>query len=187
MTRALTLLVLLAAACGPSPQPLEAFDVTLVPTRDCTTTGATSQDCTDAATLAQQSIAGRWILEHGASESFTLTTEEGITLPGIDFNDDGTILNQAPCVGQGGLCYFARRKIDSVDPHNNNCQKFAELVAILRRTDDASFSGILSDTQGSDANCGTSNVIEHVSNVNGKRSGAPALSRVEASDGGVAP
>ena len=30
MTRALTLLVLLAAACGPSPQPLEAFDVTLL-------------------------------------------------------------------------------------------------------------------------------------------------------------
>ena len=180
------LLLCLAAGCGVSSKPLEGFDVAIVPTRECTTTGATSQDCTDPAALAQQSTTGRWIFERAPAQSFLLTTEAGFTLPGIYFADDIQTLNQAPCVGAGGICYFARRKTDSIDPNNNNCNKFTELVAILRRTEEGSFSGILSDTQGSDASCGTANLTEHVSNVTGKRADEPALAR-EPFDGGVNP
>lgn len=187
MKRAVLLLLFCASGCAVSTRPLEGFDVVIVPTRECTTTGATSQACTDPSSLAQQSVTGRWILERGASETFSLTTEEGATLPGIYFSDDAITLNQAPCVGAGGLCYFARRKVDSTDPKNNNCQKFAELVAILRRTDETTFTGILSDTTGSDANCGTSNVTEHVNNVTGSRTEEPSLAQVEATDAGVTP
>ena len=173
--------LLFGAGCGISVQPLEAFDVTLNPTQDCTLTGSTSRDCTDAAQLALQQTTGRWIFEQEPAQSFTLTTEEGITLPGIIFNDDGLVLNQDPCLGAGAgaICYFARRKFESVDARNNNCTRFAELVAIVRRVDDGNFAGVLSDTQGADQSCGTSTVIQRIDNVAGKKAPEPSLAREE--------
>ena len=179
MVRAVPLL-LLASACGPSPQALEAFDVVRKPTQDCTLTGATSRNCADDATLGAQQRTGRWIFEHAPAETFTLTTEDGFTLPGIYFNDDTTILNQDPCVGGGGLCYFARHKFDSVDPKNNNCAKFGEVVAIMHRADDTHVTGVFSDTSGTDQNCGTSTVVQKIDAVTGERTSQPALAREEA-------
>src|SRR5205823_2511927 len=108
--------------------------------------------------------------------------DDGITLPGIYFNDDATILNQQPCVGQGGgaLCYFARRKFSSSDPKNNGCTKFGELVAIMLRTADTKFAGELTETNGTDQNCGTATVTQNISSVDGTRATDPSLARDEA-------
>ncbi len=171
-----------AAGCGINVQPIEAYDVVLQPTQDCTLTGSTSRDCTDDADLAAQQTKGRWVFEAGPAESFTLTTEEGFTLPGIYFPDDATVLNEAPCIGTDGssLCYFARRKFESSDDRNNGCTTFGELVAILLRTDAETFSGVVSDTAGTDQNCGTSTVVQRINAVSGKLSAEPSLARQEA-------
>jgi hypothetical protein len=176
-----SLLLLFTCGCGVSTQPLEGFDVVIKPTQQCTLTGATVRACTDPATLAQQTTKGRWIFEQGANESFDLTTEDGITLPGIFFNDDASVLNQAPCVGKGNgaLCYFARRKFSSSDPKNNGCTTFGELVAILLRTEDTKFSGTLTDTNGKDQACGTATVSQNIFSVVGTRQNDASLAREE--------
>lgn len=157
-----------AAACGPSVAPVEAFAVVVAPTQDCTLTGATSRDCVDTAVLEQQRTRGRWILEHGANNGFTVTTEEGITLPGIHFVDDGREPAVAPtCQGEGGRCYFARRRFESTDENNNDCTRFGELLVILRRTEDGTITGLRSDTQGATETCGTSTTLERVDAVTG--------------------
>jgi hypothetical protein len=181
MMRLALFLSLLAAGCGVSTQPLEGFDVVIKPTQECTLTGATSRACTDPATLAQQTTKGRWIFEEGANETFDLTTEDGITLPGIYFADDATVLNQAPCIGKGNgaVCYFARRKFSSSDPKNNGCTTFGELVAILLRTADTTFSGTLTDTNGKDQSCGTATVSQNIFSIEGTRQNDASLARQE--------
>jgi hypothetical protein len=178
--RIIFVVVALASACGIPVQPLEAFDVVIRPNTNCTLTGSTSQDCTDPEDLEQQTITGRWVVEHGPAGAFTLTTEEGQSLPGIYFNDDGFVLSQAPCVGQGGLCYFARDKHESIDDRNNGCREFAESVVILRRTDEVTMSGIFNDTQGADEACGTSTVVVKAADVELTRADEPALARKSA-------
>jgi hypothetical protein len=172
--RALLLLPLLTS-CGVAVQPLEAFDVVLAPVRDCTLTGAATRDCVDDSLLAQRRTRGRWVFEHAADSSFTLTTEQGTTLAGIHFNDDARVLNEAPCIGEGGLCYFARRRFESSDA--DGCTAFGELVAILRRADDSTVTGLVADVSGTDQDCGTSTVVERQELVNGTRVDEPAQAR----------
>jgi hypothetical protein len=175
-------LLALGVACGISPEDLESYDVTINPTQQCTLTGSTSRDCADPTVLAQQHTTGRWTFEHAPAQTFTLTNEDGFTLPGIWFYDDATVLNQAPCVGanDGSLCYFARRKFESTDPRDNGCTKFGELVAILLRTSNDEWNGIVSDTSGTDQDCGTSTVVQNVNNVSGKKAAEDSLARQEA-------
>ena len=164
-----------SAGCGVNPQELEAFDVILARARDCTLTGAAGRDCTDEAVLAQQRVKGRWIFEHAAADSFTLTTEEGTTLAGIHFADDARVLNEAPCIGEGGICYFARRRFESSD--STGCTSFGELVVILRRGDDTTINGVVADVSGTDQECGTSTVLDRQDNVVGTRVAEPARAR----------
>jgi hypothetical protein len=185
MSRRLTapLLALLGVGCGVAVEPLEGFDVVVSPTEDCTLTGATTRDCVDAALLAQRRTKGRWIFEHSKDEAFALTTEEGATLAGITFLDDGVVLNEPPCIGAGGLCYFARRRFESTDEGNNGCTVFGETVVILLRLEDGTFSGILSDTQGTDQDCGTSTVVQRRHSVTGVLVQEPSPPRADAARG----
>lgn len=167
-------------ACGIETAPLEGFDVVITPSEDCTLTGATSRDCVDAEVLAQQRTLGRWIFEHTPDSTFTLTTEEGTTLPGIVFYEDPNILDEPPCGDGGGLCYFARRRFESTDTRDNDCTSFGEIVVILRRGDDGTFAGIRSDTQGTDAQCGTSTVVQRRDAVTGALRAEPVQPRADA-------
>jgi len=178
---ATTLAVAGVAAAGCGQAELQGFSVTMAPVVDCTLTGATSRDCVDDTTLAQTVLTGRWIVERQPQESFTMTTEAGITLPGIFFPDDGTVLLEDPCLGAGGggTCMFARRKFESIDSRDNNCLRFGELVAILLRGQDGSFSGILADQSGADENCGTSTIVQRIFNVSGTPDEEVSLARQE--------
>ena len=171
------LALLAVVGCRPALAPLQGYDVVRQPIVDCTLTGATSRDCVEDTVLAQQRVRGRWILEHEPQESVTLTTEEGNTLPGIWFDDDATVLNEPPCVGDGGICYFARRKFESVDEAQGGCTRFGELVAILRRDDEGNLAGILGDQNGTDERCGTSTIVQRIDDVTGTPTDEPALAR----------
>lgn len=174
----LALLTLLAAsACRPALAPLEGYDVVRQPIVDCTLTGATSRDCVEDDELAQQRVRGRWVFEHAPQESFSLTTEEGITIPGIWFDDDTLVLNEPPCVGEGGLCYFARRKFESIDERQEGCTRFGELVAILRRAPEGGIAGIIGNQNGTDERCGTSTIVQRIDEVVGVPVEEPALAR----------
>lgn len=182
LTLAIFVLVLAPTAigCGVAVKPLEAFDVVISPSEDCTLTGATTRDCIDAAVLAQRRTKGRWIFEHTNDDAFTVTTEEGTTLPGITFFDDGVVLNEPPCVGAGGLCYFGRRRFESTDDRDNGCTSFGESVVILLRAEDGNFSGLFADTQGTDQDCGTSTVVQRRFNVAGTLLAEPSQPRADA-------
>lgn len=171
------LLLALAAACGVSVEPLEGFDVVISPSEDCTLTGATTRDCVDESLLAQRRTKGRWIFEHTNDDAFTVTTEEGTTLPGITFFDDGIVLNEPPCVGAGGLCYFGRRRFESTDDRDNGCTSFGESVVILLRPADGTFTGLFADTQGTDQDCGTPTVVQRRANVSGTLLAEPSTPR----------
>jgi hypothetical protein len=177
--KSLVAFLLLLAGCGQSVPQIQGYGVTRTPTVDCTLTGATSQACIDPEALAQQKLIGRWIIERQPQDSFTLTTEDGLTIPGIFFPDDGIILPEPPCEGLGGLCFFARRKFESVDARDNNCTKFGELVVILRRVDDGTFTGVFADQSGSDENCGTSTIVQRIYDVTGVPDEEASLARQE--------
>lgn len=178
LSSSLASLALLAAlGCRPALAPLQGYAVVRQPIVDCTLTGATSRDCVEDSVLAQQRVRGRWIFEHAPQDSFTLTTEEGVTLPGIFFDDDGVVLNEPPCVGEGGLCYFARRQFESVDERQGGCTRFGELVAILRRDPEGNLAGILGDQNGTDERCGTSTIVQRIDDITGTPTDEPALAR----------
>lgn len=171
-------------ACGVAVEPLEAFDVVLVPAVDCTR-NASSNQCVDPEVLAEQRVRGRWVLEHAPGQTFSLTDHQGTTLTGVTFNDDGQLANLdqilagQPCHGEGGLCYFARRRFESTDNDDGGCTRFGQVVTVLRRLPDGTFSGRLGELQGTDEQCGTSTIVERVHDVTGTLSTEPALARAE--------
>ena len=173
----MALALLALSACRPTLAPIQGYDVVRQPIVDCTLTGATSRDCVEDSVLAQQRVRARWVFEHEPQESFTLTTEEGVTLPGIWFDDDGVVLSDPPCVGDGGICYFARRKFESADPRQDDCTRFGELVAILRRDYEGAVTGIIGDQNGTDERCGTSTIVQRIDEVTGTPADEPALAR----------
>lgn len=172
--------IVLASACSNGVEPLEGFDVTITRAEDCTLTGATSRNCIDPVALSQQKTRGRWIIEHSVDDAFTVTLEDGVTVAGILFQDDGIVLNEEPCVGTGGLCYFGRRRFESTDDRNNGCTAFGELVLILLRGEDANFNGIIANTEGTDQDCGTSTVVQTRDTVVGTRIEEPSTPRAQA-------
>lgn len=182
MRRACSFLPLLAAlgplgGCRPALAPLQGYDVVRQPVIDCTLTGSTSRDCVADSELAQRRTRAHWVVEHAPQETFSLTTEEGVTLPGIWFDDDGQVLNEPPCTGEGGICYFARRKFESIDARQGDCTRFGELVAILRRDQDGKVAGIIGDQNGTDERCGTSTIVQRIDDVTGTPSDEPSLAR----------
>ncbi len=176
------LVPLAASACRPALAPLQGYSVVRQPIIDCTLTGATSRDCVDEDELAQRRTRAHWVVEHTPDETFTLTTEEGVTLPGIWFDDDGRVLNEPPCTGEGGICYFARRKFESVDARDNDCTRFGELVSILRRAPDGTIAGIIGDQNGTDERCGTSTIVQRIDDVTGAPTTQASLARSESAE-----
>ena len=156
--RALAGAVLCLGLLGGCAASIEAFAVTLRPTLRCNLTGGTSLSCADTADLDAQRTRGTWVFEHGANRTFSLALERGATLVGVSFFDDGVTLAEPPCDGQGGTCYFARRRFESVDA-NTGCARLGELVVIVRRSDEDTLEGIVSDALSSDERCGTSTQV----------------------------
>jgi hypothetical protein len=188
-SRSLVLAAVVAAAslagCGVDTKDLEAFEVTITPALDCTR-NASSNSCVDEDVLAAQRTKGRWVIEHGPGLTFLATLEEGESITGVYFSDDGqltenlnTILNGQPCQGAGGLCYFGRQRFTSTDPDNNNCTRFGELALVIHRDTDDGFVGRIGDTRGSDDLCGTATVVQRVEDVTGTRAINPAPGRTD--------
>lgn len=179
---AVCVVVIGLSACG-SGDRIQGLDVTLVPTSECTLTGAASRDCEDEALLAAQSIKGRWILERGDDgTSVSITTHEGRTLAGLLFNNDATVINAAGCAGEGGTCAFTRRRFTSTDENNLDCTRFGELIAMGHFDEDDAdhFEGVFSDVNGNDEACGTPTVNEVVFSVDGFVVDDPVLARAKA-------
>ena len=124
---------------------------------------------------------GHWVLDRAADAAFTITTEDGNTVAGLTFPNDGSVLNADGCKSEGGECYFARRKSSNTDPSNNTCEKFAQFVVIAHFEGDK-LVGVTRDLQGTRAidptatTC-TESAIEVVHSVHGTPTAAAALAR----------
>lgn len=180
---ALMLLGLLQG-CGVSHEDLEGFQIVRTPVSDCTR-NASSSVCVPPEDLAAQRVVGRWIIEHSPGSTFSLTTEEGTSITGVTFDDDGELTNLEqilpgqPCRGTGGLCYFARHRFESTNDQDNGCTRFGQLAVLLSRQADGTFLGRVGNIQGTDEDCGTSTVVERVEDVTGTLAASPALARTE--------
>lgn len=173
---AVFLVLATVTACGFVPERLEAFNVVLVPQDDCVT-GAVGAVCIDPALLSQRETRARWILEHAEGDSFLVTTHEGATLGGVLFADDGTVLDEGPCLGGGGLCYFARTRAESTDERNNGCTTFSDFTIIMRRSQQESIEAIVVETSGTDEDCGAPTVLQATHRVSGTLANDAAQSR----------
>jgi hypothetical protein len=174
-----------AAACEQGASVI-GYDVVLTPTSQCTLTGQATRTCADPAVLANTTITGRLLVDFASDgQGATITTHEGLTLPGLVFPNNGTIITTDGCDGNGGTCLFFRRRFDSRDANNNNCRRFGELIAVatLDADDDNRIAGITSDLNGNDANCGTPTINETVFSF----AGEAVLDPVRARNEGVSP
>ncbi len=162
---------------------LTAFDVELVQTSRCTLTGQAARNCDDPAVLAQTSLFARWYVEIGDdTQGVTLTTHEGRSMTGVAFQNDGSIIDTEGCQGEGGRCVFTRRRYETLDANNNNCQTFGELIFVGRHPPDEpdTLVGRFSDLNGNSEECGTPTVNEVAFSVSGEKAALPALSLTEA-------
>ena len=90
--------------CGPR-NSLDGFDVVVQKTAECTVTGDFSRQCEDVAVLAQTTLEARWYVEVADDDaSVTVTTNEGRTLPGLRFNNDGSVISVDGCFASRRLC-----------------------------------------------------------------------------------
>ena len=164
---------------GGDGNALVAYDVTITPSARCTLTGQAARNCEDPAVLGQTSLRARWYLETADDQqSVTVTTHEGRTLAGLAFRNDGEVLATEGCAGEGGQCVFVRRRFQTIDPNNNNCSTFGELIFVGHvPPDDAdALIGRFSDVAGNSEECGTPTVNEVAFTVSGKRLAQPAQS-----------
>jgi hypothetical protein len=175
---------LLAVGCGPDAAvDLEGWDVTITPVSRCTLTGQFSRNCDDPAVLAQTTVSARWFIERSTDGvSATVTTHEGRTIPGVVFDNDGSVINVEGCAADGGRCVFVRRRFETVDGNNNNCTTFGELIFVgtFPADDDRQLRGRFSDVAGNSEACGTPTVNEVAFLVEGRRVEQPARSLEEA-------
>jgi hypothetical protein len=165
------------SACA--PEPIMGFDVTLVPIVDCSTTGQANQSCVPDATLAQQRTQGRWTFEIGAQDAFSVITDRGDVYPGIYFENDLSTLEAVGCSGEGGTCYFARDRFESIDANNNNCRRFGQTF-LVSHVIEGRLQGQFHDVNGNDENCGNVSVTEKIFRVTGTLLEEPSLARDEA-------
>ena len=177
--RAISLVVVVVAAgfgCADASR-LVGLDVTLVPTLECTLTGTNSRDCEDPAVIGARSVTGRWILEKGDDSLVSITTHEGSTLTGVEFENDGRVIATDGCAGEGGTCAFTRRRFSSTDANNQNCTRFGEIIAVGHfDVDDANhFVGVFSDVNGNDEACGTPSISQSFFSVDGAVVDEPVL------------
>ncbi len=173
----------LMACGGPSTGvELQGLDVTLVQTQQCTLTGQASRNCTDPAELGQTTTTARWIVStNGDDITLTVTTDDGRTLPGVRFDNDGASLNTPGCAGEGGQCVFARRRFSESDV-NTGCQTFDELFVVghFSVDDESVFTGEYNAVAGANEACGTATVNESIFAVDGTVADVPVLAIEEA-------
>ena len=172
-----------SAACGNGVEVgIDALDVTLKKTSECTLTGQATRNCTDPAELALTTLRARWIIQTASDEdSVTVTSHDGSTLAGLAFTNDGTILSTPGCEGEGGQCLFARRRLSTSDV-NTGCVTFDEIFVVGRfpSDDQRHFIGNLNAVSGGNEFCGTAVTTETISAVDGELVEQPVLALQEA-------
>jgi hypothetical protein len=131
--------------------------------------------------LAQTTYRARWFIELADVDGFTLTLEDGESLPGITFPNDGTVFPAGTegCPGDGGQCYFARRLVESVDFRDNDCQRVQERVAIFHTSaeSNSTITGIRSDLTALNNDCPTASTNQLLETLNGTLAAEPSLAR----------
>lgn len=177
-------ILLLATSCGPDGAvDLDGWDVAITQVSRCTLTGQFARNCDDPAVLGQTTLSARWFIERSDDGvSATVTTHEGRTIPGVIFDNDGSVVNIEGCAADGGRCIFVRRRFETVDVNNNNCSTFGELIFVgtFPADDDRRLRGRFSDVAGNTEACGTPTVNEVAFLVEGTRVDQPARSLEEA-------
>jgi hypothetical protein len=130
------------ALLGCAQDPMSGYDVELRTSQDCTQVGISAPQCVDAAAALARVRAGRWIVEDkgGANilnpfSSFMLTTDRGRTVSGVHFPNDAALATTPSCAGEGGVCYFARVRVDTIDDETG-CQSIEERSFDFRVVDE---------------------------------------------------
>ncbi len=114
-------------ACGGEEDDLAAYEVTLTPRSDCEQVGQGGVNCVDEVELASVSRSGRWLFDYRGPDTFVLLTEDGRTLPGVYFANDGRV-STTSCTGGGGVCHFARVRSSGEDPQSGCPREQQHLV-----------------------------------------------------------
>jgi hypothetical protein len=175
------------AGCLPSLEPIEAWAMTLTRIRECTFVSPGAPQCAGDEALAARSVSGRWVFEHGAAQSFSVTIETGATFAGIYFADDGTGFEEpeAPCFGEGGLCYFARDRFTLADGEEG-CRSGGErkIVARLSEVDgerqlEAVVSDVVQELGVVEDTCSILSQVDSIDSGTGVFQAEPSLARTE--------
>jgi hypothetical protein len=177
-----------AAGCGPTDN-LTAFDVEVTIFSDCSQTASSAPQCGDEEELRSTTRFGRWYIEDlgGANaliplSQFILTDDQGRSVTGIHFVDNGAITETDACTGSGGECYFARTQVDEAnpdDPENlpeNRCKTFARAYDF--KVDlDGTLNGLWQDVQLENEVCSTPFVGQVLAEVSGTRVDEEVIAR----------
>ncbi len=161
---------------------VDALDVQLVKTSECSLTGQATRNCIDVAVLAQTTLTARWIVQSSDDRSsISITREDGDTMAGLAFQNDGVTLNTAGCSGEGGRCLFVRRRSNSSDV-NTGCVRFEEVFAVghFLPDDPRHFVGNLNAVAGSNEACGQAITTEVITTIDGTLAEQPVLALQEA-------
>jgi len=152
--------------------PIQSFENRFVTISDCSQVGSNAVQCEDEVELQNIERTGRWVLEDEGGGLpplvnqgyFVATTEDGRSYTGLYFLNDGATETES-CKGEGGVCYFARSRTDSVDP-NTQCLTIQE-TALDFKVVGGILSGLVSETRFTDESCGTATVGQAITSVNG--------------------
>jgi hypothetical protein len=162
--------------------PIQSFEMRFVTTSDCSQVGSNAVQCEDEIELQNIERAGRWVLEDEGGGLpplvnqgyFVATTEGGRSYTGLYFTNDGATETES-CRGEGGVCYFARTRTDSVDPATE-CLTIQE-TALDFKVVGGILSGLVTETRFSDESCGTATVGQAITSVNGVFQSETVLAR----------
>lgn len=166
------------AGCGPVDN-LTAFDVEVTVFSDCSQTASSAPQCGDEEQLRSTTRFGRWYIEDlgGANaliplSQFILTDDQGRSVTGIHFVDNGAVTETDSCDGSGGECYFARTQVDEANPDDpdnlpeNRCSTFARAYD-FKIDFEGNISGIWQDVQIENEVCSTPFVGQVLAEVRG--------------------
>ncbi len=150
--------------CGPT-DTIKAFDVVLETTSDCSQVGVGAVQCEDEAVLREKKTLGRWVIDERGQDSIVLTTHLGRVIPGLYFNNTDPISEE--CTGEGGVCYFARARVDEIDVESNCIEIQQRALDSVFDPTEGTLRGTFSEIILTDENCGTPFVQEVLVEVEG--------------------
>jgi hypothetical protein len=175
-TGAAPLLALLLSACG-GEDTLAPFDVTLTAFSDCEQVGQGGVNCADEGALRAVSVEGRWVIDYRTGNTFVLVTENGRSLPGVYFANDGRVATRACTGAEGGTCHFSRVRTTGEDPQSG-CPRTEERVIDVVVAD-GQVQGQLSDVGFTAEGCGTPIIRELLVQVTGAAASEAVRARQE--------